>query len=236
MNTRTPLPLTFARLGAAAACLVSLSGCGAMFLGAAATTAMVATDRRSAGEQVDDKSIELKIGQEMRRAFPQDEVRINNHSYAGQVLLVGDVPNDSIRQQAQSVAGKVDKVRSVVNQLRVGEVTPLSVRTNDSWLSSKILTALISTRDVPTRTISITTERGVVYLQGKVTRDEGARAAKVTSQVSGVNRVVTLFQYVSPESLNDTMVPQDAPAAQPPQDTQAPAPIEDGGAQAMPVQ
>jgi len=235
MKSRTPLLRTLTRLGAAAACLVSLAGCGAMFVGAAATTAMVAADRRSTGEQVDDKTIELKVSQEMRRAFPQDEIRINNNSYGGQVLLTGDVPNEQIRSQAQAAAGKVDKVRSVVNQLRIGDITPFSVRTNDSWLSSKVLTALISTRDVPTRTISITTERGTIYLQGKVTRDEGLRAATVASQVSGVNRVVTLFQYVSPESLNDTLVPQDTPTEKP-QETQAPAPIEDGAAQAMPVQ
>jgi len=224
--------------GLSLAALTALSGCGALVVGGtAATTAIVASDRRTTGEQVEDKSIEMKVGAEMRREFADiQNLRILAHSYAGQVLLLGDVPNEQIKQRAGQLAAQVEKVQNVVNQLRVGEVTPVSVRTNDTWLSSKVRTTLINTKEVPSRTINVTTERGIVYLQGKVTEDEGARAGIAASGVSGVNKVVKLFEIVSPESLQQTSspAPVQEPDVQPSSNTGTAT--ETGGAQAMPVQ
>jgi len=222
-------------LGSAVLCASILSGCGALVVGGtAATTAIVATDRRTVGEQVEDQAIEMKVAAEMRRLF-EDTARVNAASYAGLVLLTGDVPTEQAKQQAGEAAEKVEKVQRVVNELRVGEVTPISVRSNDTWLTSKVKTALINTREVPSRTINVTTERGVVYLLGKVTNDEGQRAAIAASGVRGVNKVVKLFHIVSPESLID---PLDN-SAQPQQSAPASTPAEtapESEVQALPVQ
>jgi len=214
--------------------LTALSGCGALVVGgAAATTAAVVTDRRTAGEQLDDKSIELKAGNEMRQLFG-DKARVNATSYAGHVLLAGDVPTEQDKQKAQEAAQKVDKVTRVFNEIRVGDITPVSVRTNDTWITSKVTTTLINTKDVPTRTIVITTERGIVYLLGKVTQAEGERAAKAAAGVSGVNKVVKLFEIISPESLNQPQSPAPVENAGGASSGAAPA-EESGGAQTMPV-
>uniref|UniRef100_UPI0033406E1D BON domain-containing protein n=1 Tax=Castellaniella defragrans TaxID=75697 RepID=UPI0033406E1D len=183
------------------AALATLPGCGLLVVGGtAATTAVVATDRRTAGEQVDDQTIELRVSSEMNNAFG-DKARVLGTSYAGRLLLVGDVPTEADRARAQSLASAIPKVTHVDNYIRVGDITPLSVRTNDTWLTSKVKTQLVSTKDVPSRTIKITTERGVVYLMGKVTEAEGQRAALVASGVEGVNKVVKLFEIVTAESL-----------------------------------
>lgn len=220
-----PLRHSLHRLGLAAALagLLALSGCGAIVVGgAAATTAVVATDRRTAGEQVEDKSIELKAANQLRAAFPDnDKVRVNPTSYAGEVLLTGDVPSDADSSRAESIVAGVENVRRVINQLRIGEPTPLGVRTNDTWITSKVLATLVNTKDVPSLAITVTTERGIVYLMGKVTEDEGQRAARAAAHVPGVNKVVKLFQIVSPESVarpgsNEAPPPStaaDAPAA-----------------------
>jgi osmotically-inducible protein OsmY len=213
--------------------LTALTGCGLLIVGGtAATTAVVATDRRTTGEQVEDQAIELKAAAEMRKLF-QDTARVNVISYEGLVLLTGDVPTAQDSQKAEAAASRVEKVRKVVNQLRVGSITPVSVRTNDTWLTSKVKTALINTKEVPSRTIIVTTERGIVYLMGKVTAAEAERAAKAAASVTGINKVVKLFNVVSPQSIA-------APSS--------PAPVEDasptlnaapeastGGAQAIPV-
>lgn len=236
-SNRKPRYAFLAALSLAA--VTALSGCGAIIVGGtAATTAMVASERRTAGEQVEDNAIELKVANEVRRLYPDTQnMRVNAYSYAGHVLLLGDVPSEEIKQQIGKAAQGVEKVTRVINELRVGDITPVSVRTNDAWLSSKVRTNLINTKDVPFRTINVTTERGVVYLQGRVTATEGQRAAKVASGISGVNKVVKLFDIVLPQDLQK-------PAAEP-------APIEQGGtqsgsnsgsapetggAQAMPVQ
>jgi osmotically-inducible protein OsmY len=214
--------------------LASLSGCGLLVVGGtAATTAAVATDRRTAGQQVEDKSIELKEGSEMRKLFG-DNARVNATSYGGLVLLTGDVPTAQDKQKAEQTAVKVEKVKKVVNELRVGDITPLGVRTNDSWITSKVRTSLINTQEVPSRTITVTTERGIVYLLGIVTDAEGQRAAKVASNISGVNKVVKLFQIVSPESLMQTQTPAPVENAAAPAAAPAPA-APSGDIQTMPV-
>src|SRR5690606_29333816 len=90
-------------------------------------------------------------------------------------------------------------VVKVYNRLRVGDVTTVSVRSNDTWLTSKVRTSLINTKEVPSRTIVVTTERGVVYLMGRITQTEAQRAAKVAANVKGVNQVATLFDIVTDE-------------------------------------
>lgn len=223
-------------VGLSLAALTTLSGCGALVVGGtAATTALVATDRRTAGEQVEDQTIEMKTAADMRRLF-DDRGRVNVASYAGLVLLTGDVPTAQDKQKAEEAAKQVEKVNRVVNELRVGDITPISVRTNDTWLTSKVRSALINTKEVPSRTILVTTERGVVYLLGKVTDAEGKRAAKAAAAVGGVNKVVKLFQIVSPESI----AAPDSPAVveeRPPADPTPAAPASGmGGAEAIPVQ
>jgi osmotically-inducible protein OsmY len=217
----------------ALAALTALSGCGLLVVGGtAATTAVVATDRRTAGEQVEDQAIELKIASEMRRLF-EDRARVNAVSYAGLVLLTGDVPSNADKVKADEAARNVEKVQRVVNELRVGAITPISVRTNDTWLTSKVKSTLINTKDVPTRTILVTTERGVVYLLGRVTAAEGERAGKAAASVSGVNKVVKLFDIVSPESIAQSSSP--APIETSPDSTPASQP-DTGDVQAIPVQ
>jgi len=198
--------------GFAMAGMTVLSGCGLLVVGGAATTAVVATDRRTTGEQVEDQAIEMKAAAEMRRLF-EDKARVNATSYAGLVLLTGDVPTAQDKEKAGQAVTQVEKVKKVINELRVGDITPVSVRTNDTWLTSKVRSTLINTKDVPSRTITVTTERGIVYLMGKVTSAEGERAGKAAAGVAGVNKVVKLFQIVSPESIA--------------QEPRSPAPVEE---------
>ncbi|NYT82321.1 BON domain-containing protein [Alcaligenaceae bacterium] len=226
----------FLLAGLALAGLTGLAGCGALVVGgAAATTAVVATDRRTTGEQVEDQAIEMKTAAEMRRLF-EDKARVNATSYAGLLLLTGDVPTAQDKQKAEEAAKQVEKVKRVVNELRVGDVTPVSVRTNDTWLTSKVRSTLINTKEVPSRTILVTTERGVVYLLGKVTDPEGQRAAKATASVSGINKVVKLFQIVSPESIAAPESPAVVEEAPPAGATPATPDSSMGGAETIPVQ
>ncbi|WP_066456679.1 BON domain-containing protein [Castellaniella caeni] len=237
LSIRPLSPRILARCLIGAACLSSLSACGLLIVGGtAATTATVATDRRTAGEQVDDQTIELRVSSEMNKAFG-DTARVVGTSYAGRLLLVGDVPSDADRERAVNIARTIPKVHSVDNHIRVGDLTPLSVRTNDTWITSKVKSQMVTTENVPFRTIKVTTERGVVYLMGKVTADEGERAAKVASSITGVNKVVKLFTLVSRESLiTDPGKPAPVTDSSTSSASTPPAPaVDSGGAQTMPV-
>jgi osmotically-inducible protein OsmY len=176
-----------------------LSACAPIIVGsAAATTAMVATDRRTVGQQVSDKEINLKVDHEMQVKFGST-ARINASSYDGVVLLTGDAFSENIRAEAAKAAAAVPQVKSVINRLYVGPLASFSQITSDTWLSSKVKTTLLTAEGVPYGAIIVTVERDDVYLQGLVTQAEADKIAEVTATVSGVKKVYTLFDIMTPE-------------------------------------
>ncbi|OZI53200.1 phospholipid-binding protein [Bordetella genomosp. 4] len=190
-------PLLLAAMIATAA--VSLSACAPLIVGgAAATTAVVITDRRTSGAQLEDKNIEFKAEKQIGDKLG-DSARVNALSYNNVLLLTGDVPSAEAKAQATSIAQSIQHVKKVVNQLNIGPAAPFSTRSNDTWLTSKVKTQLINTKYVPSATIDITTDRGVVYMMGLVTEAEGDYAANAASTVSGVTKVVKIFETISRE-------------------------------------
>jgi osmotically-inducible protein OsmY len=176
-----------------------LSACAPILVGgAAAGTVLVATDRRTVGQQVTDKEIDLKVSNEMSVRFGQT-ARIKASAYDGVVLLVGDAFSEKIRGEAAAAASEVSQVKSVINRLDVGPLASFSQITSDTWLSSKVRTTLIATRDVPSGAVITTIEKGNVYLQGLVTQAEADKIAEVVAGVSGVKKVYTLFDIMTPE-------------------------------------
>ncbi|MDO9025638.1 BON domain-containing protein [Zwartia sp.] len=195
-NIARPLIICAALLGSGA----TLTACVPLLIGgAAATTGIVAVDRRSVGQQIDDKSIELKIGGQFRSDFG-DAIAATITSYDGVVLMTGDTIGTGIKAKATEIARKVEHVKSVSNQINVvKELASFGIVSNDIWITSKVMTALATAKDVPSRTIVVTTDRSVVYLMGLVTQREADLAASAAAQVSGVKRVEKLFQIVTPE-------------------------------------
>jgi len=177
----------------------TLAGCAPMLIGgAAATTAFVATDRRTVGQQVSDKEINLKVDGDMRLKFGQT-ARINSSSYDGVVLLTGDAFSEKIRGEAAAIAVAVPQVKSVINRLYVGPLASFSQITSDTWLSSKVKTSLLTAQGVPSGAVVVTVERDDVYLQGLVTQAEADKIAEVSAGVGGVKKVYTLFEIMTPE-------------------------------------
>lgn len=176
-----------------------LSACAPVLIGGAvATTAFVATDRRTVGQQVSDKEINLKLASDMALNFGQT-ARISASAYDGVVLLTGDAFSEKIRGEAASIAANTAQVKSVINRLHVGPLASFSQITSDTWLSSKVKTSLFTAKDVPYSTVVVTVERDNVYLQGLVTEAEAKRTAEVVAGVGGVKEVYTLFQIMTPE-------------------------------------
>lgn len=176
-----------------------LSGCVPLLIGGvAAGTTVVATDRRTVGEQAEDETIEIKVGAELTRQFG-DTARIQTTAYLNRVLLTGDAFSEKIKQQAGEIASKTQGVKSVANEVRVGPIGSFADVTSDTWITSKVKATLATTNEVPSNTISVTTSHAVVYLMGLLTQREADLAAKAASQVSGVKKVDKFFQIMTPE-------------------------------------
>nr|WP_094851130.1 BON domain-containing protein [Bordetella genomosp. 10] len=196
-RTRTRTALLALSLAGAA---LTLSGCIAPVVmgGAAAGTAVVVSDRRSSGAQLDDQNLGFKVQHAISQKLG-DSVRIDANVYDGQVLLTGDAPTEAAKAQATNIAKTQEGVKTVYNEMVVGAPASFGTRSNDTWLSSKVRTSLLNTKFVPSGSISVTTDRSVVFLQGKVTQTEGEYAANAAAEVSGVHKVVKLFNTISRE-------------------------------------
>jgi osmotically-inducible protein OsmY len=172
-----------------------LSGCVPVVVaGAAGGAALVATDRRTTGTQVDDEGVELKIAQQVTAQYGE-RVHVNVTSYNGVVLLTGEVPDQGVWTSLGNLAKNTEKVRVVQNELVVAPLTTIGNRTNDTYLTSKVKTRFIEANKFPPNAVKVVTERGVVYLMGIVTRPEGDIAGETAATTEGVLKVVKVFEY-----------------------------------------
>ncbi|NRT58466.1 BON domain-containing protein [Sphaerotilus uruguayifluvii] len=178
-----------------------LAGCAPVLVGGAAVGGvLVASDRRSAGVQLEDEGLELKVGQRIRTvAGERSHVSVN--SYNRQVLLTGEVFNEADKAAIEQAATRVDGVRSVVNDLGVMWPSSTSERSRDLLLAGKVKATFVDAAGLSASAFHITVERGVVYLMGRVTEEEAQRAIDLARTVSGVAKVVRLVEILTPEQL-----------------------------------
>ena len=188
---------------------LALNACAPVMMGGVLGTALIASDRRTTGIQVEDEGIAQRSASAIRQNFGEKE-HVNVTSYNRQVLITGEVSNDRVRGQVEQLIGKIENVRLVVNELGIGPATSLGERSADVVLSAKVKAAMIDTEDVFVGVYKIVVERGTVYLMGRVTQREGTRATEVARGVNGVKRVVRVFEYMSEEELN-AMKPKKVP-------------------------
>lgn len=202
MNRTTTTNLL--RAGAALLAAAALSGCAALLVGGAVGTALVVTDRRTAGTQLEDQNIELKSLTRIRETVGE-RGHISATSYNRQVLLTGEVASEADRTAVEQSIGRIEGVRSIVNELAVMGVSSMTARSNDTILTSKVKASFIDAKDLHASAVKVVTERGVVYLMGRVTEREATRASDIARGVAGVQKVVRVFEVVSEAELASTV-------------------------------
>ena len=188
MNTRN-LALLLWLLPFLAGCfpLVAATGIGA--------GVMVAEDRRSAGTQQEDQTIETKASGRIGDKHG-DHVHVSVTSFNRWVLLTGEASSEEIRQDITALVLAVPNVRNVANELNIAGVTSFGSRSNDSILTTKVKSRLVNVKGVSANHVKVVTENGVVYLMGLVTRKEAEAATDTTATTAGVQRVVKVFEYL----------------------------------------
>lgn len=181
----------------------ALSACAPLVLGGAMVgSVLMATDRRSSGAQVEDQAIELKAINRVREVVG-DRAHVSTTSYNRMVLLTGEVPNEADKAAVEQAVARIENVRSTVNDLAIAGNSSLTSRSNDTILTSKVKASFVDARDMLSNAFKVVTERGTVYLMGRVTEREATRAADLARSVSGVQKVVRVFEVVTEAELAD---------------------------------
>jgi osmotically-inducible protein OsmY len=169
-------------------CEVALIGAG----GAAAVTAF--EDRRTAGTQIEDEGIELRVGNRISERFG-DKVHVNASAFNRWVLLTGEAPDEAARGEIEKIALAVPNARGVSNEVQVAGVSSLGARANDSFITSKVKARFVDSRKFSPVHVKVVTEASVVYLMGVVTDKEADDAVEVARTTGGVRKVVKIFEY-----------------------------------------
>lgn len=173
-----------------------IHGCAAVALGGAAATAgyVVGEDRRTVGTIAEDQAIESKTGGRITDKFP--DAHINVTSYNRMALLTGEAPSAEAKSEIERIARAVENVRGVYNELRVGPPSPLSQRTNDTYITSKVKARFLDAQRFNPVYVKVVTEAGTTFLMGLVSRKEAEDATELARTTSGVQKVVRVFEYL----------------------------------------
>ena len=210
LNRTRPALLPVALAALAATTL--LGACAPLLIGGAMLGgSMVVTDRRTSGTQIDDQGIELKSINRVGEVLG-DRGSVSVTSYNRQVLITGEVPAEADKAGVEQAVARIDNVRLIVNELAIASASSLGTRSSDTLLTSKVKASMVDAKDVQANAYKVVTERGVVYLMGRVTEREATRATDIARGVSGVRKVVRVFEIVGEAELASG---QPAPAAKP---------------------
>lgn len=178
-----------------ACCWLTLSGCGSLLASMGKDTIDDPPKERTFAQVIEDNNIETKIEVNLpaeNEAFHDSHLTVV--SYNGFVLLAGQVNDEVLKAKATEIVRKVKGVRRIYNELEIGPPTSALRRSNDTWLTGRIKSELLAHSEIEGTRIKVVTENGVVYLMGIVTPEEADLIADKVARVSGVSRVVRLFE------------------------------------------
>jgi osmotically-inducible protein OsmY len=182
------------------AAFVSLQGCVAFVVGGAVVGTMAATDRRTFGAQTEDKAIVLKGEAAIKRVLG-DSAHINVNSFNRRALLTGEVVDEKSKQMAEQELRSIQGIEHIQNEIIISGLSGYPARSTDTVITTKVIASLIDARDINSASFKVVTEASTVFLMGRVTQREGSTAASIAAGVSGVRRVVKVFEYITEDEL-----------------------------------
>ncbi|AYO21015.1 BON domain-containing protein [Vibrio owensii] len=174
---------------------LSMSGCAGLFIAGAATTANLVTDTRTTKEIWQDNNIEFEVAAIGNKAPFKGKARVVASSYNGTVVLMGQAPTQELINEFESKAREVNGVKNIHNQIKQKEPLSVTQISNDSWITTKVKSALLTDSELNGVKVKVITEDSDVFLFGYVTPEQSERATEITRNISGVKQVIKGFQY-----------------------------------------
>lgn len=166
------------------------------------TGALVMTDRRTVGSQIEDRTISFK-GESVAQDIVGQTGHVNVACFNRLVLITGEVPDEDMRLKVEIAIANIPNIRGIINELVLDAPAGLDSRYRDSLITAQVTARFVNTEGLYSNSRKTVTERGIVYLMGRLTEREGHIAAKTASTVPGVQRVVKIFEYITEEELKN---------------------------------
>ena len=173
----------------------SLQGCFPVVAAGAGAGALMVQDRRTSGAYIEDQGIEAKAFDRIGKQF-RSTVHVNVTSYNRNILISGEVPDETAKAQIERIVANIQNVGKIHNELVIAGQSSLTSRSNDTLITSNVKMRFVGDKRFSSTSIKVVTENGSVYLMGIVNHAEAQAASEVASGSSGVSRVVELFEYV----------------------------------------
>lgn len=179
------------------ALITMLSGCGSFMASMQSDTIDDDPGKRTYGQQLDDENIETKAVVNIHAADEAfDEAHIIVVSYNGYVLIAGQVQTEALKAKATAIVRKIRDVRRIYNELDISAPSSAMSRTSDTWITAKVKSWMIGSSEIEGGRVKVVTENGTVFLMGLASQAEEKRIVKMASEISGVQRVVSLLELI----------------------------------------
>ena len=176
-----------------------LSSCAPIVQGAAAVTtvATMSNDRRSAGEILDDKTLDMNLSSIVRKDTILEDMHINFMVYNKAVLMAGEAPSTEAREYLEKQIKKnAPKMKQLINEVEVMPNSSYLSRAKDGIITVQIETLFLNQEVFHPTHVRVMTERRTVYLMGSVTKREAEHATNLVTKAKNVDKVVKLFNYL----------------------------------------
>ncbi len=176
-----------------------IGGCAAVVVGGAATGAGVAHDRRTVGTVIEDQDIQIKA---MRIRYNDEELKKHSNIditvYNLVVLLTGQAESPEVVARLRDQVARIPRVRKVIDEVSIGAEGTWSETTADAYLTSRVKLALfdVGIEGFDPLRVKVVTSQGTVYLMGLLTPAEADKVTDKVRYISGVKKVVRLFEYI----------------------------------------
>ena len=222
MNTQSKLLQQIRNLAVIGLSVPMLAGCfGAAAVGVGAGALMIA-DRRNTETYIADESMEVRAANRINEKYG-DKVHVNTTSYNRMVLLTGEVPTAEIKADVEKVVSGVPNVKSISNELAIAGPSSFGGRSNDAYITSKVKARFVDANKFSPNHVKVVTEAGVSFLLGLVTQAEANAAVEIARTTGGVQKVVRVFEIITPEQAKAIDNRPDPGPEPKPTDSKAPA-------------
>jgi osmotically-inducible protein OsmY len=175
-----------------------LSACVPVFLVAAGATAggALVYDKRNVKTIATDRDVASNLLKQINEdPILKKETHIIVATFNRLMLVAGQAATEEQRNRVYQMASNAPYLKRIYNEITIEAPTSAAVQANDSWITTKAKSRMLAEKGLHSSQIKVVTENTVIYLMGIVTQKQADLAANVASTISGVSKVVRIFEY-----------------------------------------